>query len=110
MAHRALAPRRFRALRLFLRLVPLVVAVPATALIALHSTNLVVLDRAQLVGVIALLAVVSLIEGLERVIGGVVRERQLTQPATSPRPCGPFWSIWWTHPSSTGPRLASTPS
>ena len=79
MAHRALAPRRFRALRLFLRLVPLVVAVPATALIALHSTNLVVLDRAQLVGVIAVLAVVSLIEGLERVIGGVVRERQLTQ-------------------------------
>lgn len=78
-SHFSLSTSSFPGVRLFLRLLPLVVAVLATTLVALHSTDVLVLDRSQLTISIAVLAVVSLIEGLERAIGGVVREHQLTQ-------------------------------
>jgi hypothetical protein len=51
----------------------------AGTLMALHSADTLELSRGQLVGVVLVLAVVTLIEGLERLIGSVVRERHLKQ-------------------------------
>lgn len=77
--HCAVATFSFPVVRLFLRLLPLLISVIATALVALHSADVLALSRPQVVGATALLATVGLVEGLQRVIGGVVRERQLTR-------------------------------
>ncbi len=78
--HSALATFSFPVvLRMFLRPLPLIMSTFATAPIGLDSADIIALGRGQLVGAISLLAVVGLFEGLERVIGGVLRERQLTQ-------------------------------
>lgn len=77
--HCATATFSFPLVRLFLRLLPLIMSVVATAFVALDSADVIALDRPQLVIAIGLLAVVSLLEGLGRVVGGVIRERELTQ-------------------------------
>ena len=66
-------------MRLIFRLVPLFAGVLAGVVIALHSTDVVAFDRGQLIAVIIVLALVSFVEGVERVVGGLVIADRLKQ-------------------------------
>lgn len=73
-------------MRLVVRVLPLLAASVASTSIALHGADVWHLTRRERVAALVLLALVGLAESLARVIGGVVRERQLREAQGSSGP------------------------
>jgi hypothetical protein len=65
--------------RVVLRAVPLIAASLASTSMALYGADIWNLTRKERVGAVIVLAVVGLAESLARVVGGIVRERQLQE-------------------------------
>ena len=66
-------------MRLIVRVLPLLAASVASTAMALHGADVWHITRRERVAAVVVLALVGLAESLARVIGGVVRERQLRE-------------------------------